>query len=300
MSKITEELKNQIFQLYTNDKLSAEKIGSIVNMSRGKIYWILKGMNTSFRPVKKINLIDIEKHANTRELDYFIGILATDGCVTGGVVALEFAQQDAEILIHWNDFLGNKCNITTHTKKSTGSVYYKIAFMNRDICKYLGNYGIVPRKSLILKLSYINWDILRGAFEGDGSLIYDHRHRVSAKFRIASGSVAFLTQIKEFLESEGIKATIYAEKNSNTSILNVGIASDIYKIYCNIYKNATYFLMRKYLKFGPLVKKFSSNHSVNSGDEVGASNPEPSFNRNIIEGAETRNGEPKQITNLHG
>lgn len=58
-----------------------------------------------------------------------------------------------------------------------------------------------------------------------------------------------------------------------------------------MYKNASYYLKRKYEKFGSLVEKFTSEHSVNSGKEGCASNPEPSLS--LEEGAETRHGEPK-------
>ena len=67
----------------------------------------------------------------------------------------------------------------------------------------------------------------------------------------------------------------------------------IKKYYNNLYKNAIYFLTRKYEKFGSLSEKSGSVHSVNSGKENCNSNPEPSFNSGVIEGAETRHGEPK-------
>jgi hypothetical protein len=58
-----------------------------------------------------------------------------------------------------------------------------------------------------------------------------------------------------------------------------------------MYKNASYYLIRKYEKFGSLVKKFTSDRSVNSGKGGCAHNPEPSHDINIMEGAETRHGE---------
>ena len=65
-----------------------------------------------------------------------------------------------------------------------------------------------------------------------------------------------------------------------------------------MYKNASYFLKRKYDKFGPLVEKFTRQNSVNSGNEETTSNPEPSFSGNIIEGAETRNGTSNQTSSV--
>jgi len=53
---------------------------------------------------------------------------------------------------------------------------------------------------------------------------------------------------------------------------------DIYKFQNLIYKDASYFLKRKYEKFGPLVEKFTKLVTVNSGKEIATSNPEPSLN----------------------
>lgn len=293
MAKITEELKKEFIRLYEEEKMSTTQIGKLYQIDRSTVFYHLKKSEVNTRPVRKINLEDIKNKENTPDFDYFIGILATDGCVSNNTISLEFSEDNSEILTHWNTFLENKCNVNTHLNKKTGITYYKISFMNKEICNYLEKFGITPRKSLNITISYINWDVLRGIFDGDGSLSYDLRHGLSAKFRIASGSIDFLNQIKEFLETFDIKVCIYSDKDSNTSSLIVGILEDIYKIYDNMYKNATYFLNRKYVKFGPLVEKFISKHSVNSGDEEGTSNPEPSFDINIIEGAETRNGEPK-------
>lgn len=65
---------------------------------------------------------------------------------------------------------------------------------------------------------------------------------------------------------------------------------DIYKIYCNLYKESSFFLSRKKDKFCPLLKKFNKCNSVNSVKEMDNYKTEPSLNE---EGAETRNGTPK-------
>lgn len=66
--------------------------------------------------------------------------------------------------------------------------------------------------------------------------------------------------------------------------------SDLIEIYKHLYDNAHYFLNRKRNNFGPILKKFNVSNSVNS---VNGEHPktEPSLNE---EGAETRNGEPKE------
>ena len=70
------------------------------------------------------------------------------------------------------------------------------------------------------------------------------------------------------------------EENGMTSYLrestrNINLTYDLYvyntndviKIYNNLYLNAHYFLKRKEMKFGPLLRKLNMESLVNSGNE---------------------------------
>ena len=290
MVKFSNEQLEKMKNLYVIDNLSTTEIGKIFNVSRSVIIYNLNKLGVKMRPRgRKVNLEDITNKIDSPEFDYFLGILATDGCICNNIISLEFSEENKEILYYWKEFLGNTVAINIHTN-AKGIDYYKIAFQNSDIAKLLESYGIVPRKSYTLKLKYINWNVLRGIFDGDGSLSLDTRHGLSGKFRIASGSEEFLLQIKDFLFSNNIKSTIYKDSSCNCMNLTVGIISDIVTIYNNIYKDSSYFLKRKYDKFGPLLEKFNKYDSVNSVNERENSKTEPSPD---WEGAETRNGEPK-------
>lgn len=58
----------------------------------------------------------------------------------------------------------------------------------------------------------------------------------------------------------------------------------------NLYSNAYYFLKRKEMKFGPLLRKLNMESFVNSGKE--SATPIPS-QATIVEGVETLNEVPK-------
>lgn len=193
----------------------------------------------------------------------------------------------------YNTFLNGVCNINSRYCKKRQNTYYNIKYKNEDIVKFLAGFGIVPRKSNILKLKYINWNVLRGIFDGDGSIIQDPRCNCSFKFKITSGSVDFIDQLKEFYRVNGIHFYIeecLGKKDSYWYNIIVGRSEDIYKIYYNMYKDSSFCLQRKKDKFGPLVEKFTKCISVNSVNERENSKTEPSFDE---EGAETRNREPK-------
>lgn len=143
------------------------------------------------RPTRRVNLEDLISKENTPEFDYFLGILATDGCICNKIISLEFSEENKEILDYWNEFLGGNCRINLHKNKKSGKISYKISFMNKEICEYLKNFGITERKSFSLKLKYINWNVLLGVFDGDGSLTLDSRHGKSWRFKIATASLDF-------------------------------------------------------------------------------------------------------------
>lgn len=270
--------------------------------------------NYQIRSLLKKNNIELRRHANHRkpstksrstvkldywkskegtpEFDYFIGILASDGCIVNTCVALEL--KDLEILTNYNSFLGNVCNINSRTSKVNGNTYYNIKYKNKEIVEYLSHYGIVPRKSNILELPYINWNILLGIFDGDGCISKEHKGLYDYKFIITSGSIKLITQVQKFLDSYDIHSTIQENKSNSGHWYNLIVCrgADIFKIYCNLYKESSFFLTRKKEKFCPLLEKFSNCNSVNSVKGMDNHKTEPSLSNK--EGAETRNGEPKE------
>lgn len=198
-----------------------------------------------------------------------------------------------EILTNYNTFLGNVCNINSRVSKINGNTYYNIKYKNKEIVEYLSQYGIVPRKSNTLELPYINWNILLGIFDGDGCISKETKGLYGYKFIITSGSIKFITQVQEFLNGYNIHSSITENKSNSGHWYNLIICkgADIYKLYCNLYKESSFFLSRKKEKFCPLLEKFSNSDSVNSvkGRDNHKTEPSPTG-----EGAETRNGEPKE------
>lgn len=246
--------------------------------------------NRIYKSKAVVKLSTWESKIGTSEFDYFIGVLATDGCIINTCIALEV--KDLELINNYHTFLNKSCNINSRVSKVNGNTYYNIKYKNKEIVEFLSNYGIIPKKSNILELPYINWNILLGIFDGDGSIVIDKRYDCCFKFSITSGSIKFINQIKDFLESEGILSSIYEYNTDSGHWYNIIVCKgeDIYKIYNNLYKDSSFFLTRKKEKFCPLLKKFNNSNSVNSVKEMENSKTEPSP---IREGAETRNGEPK-------
>lgn len=286
--KFTDEQELEMVRLYNEEKLSMQKIADKYTTYATSVKRILDRRSVKTRTLKEANgvvqLEDIKSKEGSRDFNYFLGLLATDGCVTGDRVVLDFSESNKELLDYWNEFLSNKCNITKSIHKIYKVTQYRIAFRNQEICDYLGSFGIVPRKTYGLTLKYIDWDVLRGIIDGDGCVL-SRNNDTTVSIGITSGSKQFLEQISKFYLDNGIKSYLKeSNRNLNTTYyLYVHKTEDIIKIYKNLYKNAHFYLKRKKLKFGPVLKKLSIDQLVNSGKEMCNSNPEPSLNKDGVE-----------------
>lgn len=290
VNKFPDETEKEIVRLYIQENKNTNEIASIFKTYNTSIRRVLLRNNVEVRAygvaTRKIKLEDIKSKEGTSDFDYFIGLLATDGCLTGHSIVLDFSEENKELLDYWNEFLGNKCNITTSIHKVYKVTQYRIAFKNPEIIEYLGQFGLKERKTFDLELSCINWDVLRGIIDGDGCIL-SKNNNTTLSICITSGCEKFLKQIQAFYLEYGIKSYLMpSSRNKNiTYDLFVYKSVDVLKIYNNLYQNAHFFLKRKELKFGPLLEKFNRPHLVNSRKEMSNSNLEPSLNNE--EGVET-------------
>lgn len=293
--KYSEEQEKEIIKLYVEENRNTNEIAKIFGTYNTTIRRILLRNNVEIRSYgvarRKVSLEDIKSKEGTPDFDYFIGLLATDGCITGNKIILDFSEANKELLDYWNEFLGNKCNINCSIHKVFKVPQYRIAFSNPEIKNFLKDYGIVPNKTFSLQLPYINWNVLRGIIDGDGCILNRNNGKTLAVV-ITSGCKEFLEQIQNFYNSHGICSHLKeSSRNLNpTYDLSVYKSEDVLKIYENIYSNAHYFLKRKEMKFGPLLKKFDKCNLVNSGKEMATPIPSQASNE---EGVETLYEIPK-------
>lgn len=277
VEKFSKEKENEIIKMYVNENKTQKEIANYFGTYNTSIRRVLLRNNITIRSNSEllsfVKLENLKNKEGTESFDYFLGILATDGCITDDRIVLDFSEENKEILNYWNDFLGNKCNITMSIHKVYKTPQYRIAFRSSDISEYLKTFGIIPRKTSILCLKYINWSVLRGIIDGDGCIVLDKRQN-TIRVNITSGSEVFLEQIQSFLLENKIISYIHPTQNHFN--LSVNVQEFVYKMWLNLYKNATYFLRRKYEKYGPVVKKFSTCNTVNSEEENSNSNSEPS------------------------
>lgn len=294
-NKFSEDKEKEIIRLYIEERKNTNEIAKLYNTYNTSIRRVLERNNVEIRSygVSKrfVDISDIKPKEGTRDFDYFLGLLATDGCITDNRVVLDFSEENKELLYYWNEFLNNKCNITVSTHKVYKIPQYRIAFRNQEICDYLATFGITQNKTFNLRLKYINWDVLRGIIDGDGC-VSESNNGSTIRIGITSGCRQFLEQVQRFYEDNNI--TSYLKESSRninpTYDLYVYNTKDVIKIYNNLYLNANYFLKRKEEKFGPLLRKLNKSNLVNSGKENATPIPSQALNK---EGVETLNEVPK-------
>lgn len=223
--------------------------------------------------VRKNQQIKYNPFENLEDKDtmYWLGILATDGCLSENSKICIFQKEESRDLIEkFQKFLNYNVKIQKVVEKKDITKYkksfytrYGISFRNKEVHNYLSNIGITPKKSFTLTINCpITWDFLRGVIDGDGTMEFysDHRKRV----RICSASKEFLLQISEFLNQNNIYHNIYTSKSQNKSkihSLNINGDENLIKLLRFLYKDADTYLERKYLNAAQirnnLIEKYS-------------------------------------------
>lgn len=297
------ENDSQIIELY-NLGYSCRHIGLKLNISPSVVRYRLLKNKIGLRQVNgikhsirnpTITLDYFESLINTKKdnFDYFLGVLATDGNISKNQIRITgIADNNVEFLQHWCNFLDNKVSIKRYKKSKSEVFYNSVVFKNQDIADLLSTkYGIISNKTFTLSLPYLNWNVIRGIFDGDGSLS-KYTQSSSFKFSIVTASITFANQLYDFFKTNNLNVHLYTDNRGKNTLYRVVIItlSDLYYIFNHLYKDSSYFLKRKYDKFCPIVEKFTNSRSVNSVKEMENYKTEPSLKQ---EGAETRNGVPK-------
>lgn len=262
--KFSKEKENQIVEMYLSG-LDQVKIAKHFNT-----------YNTSIRRVLQRKDIIILSHSErTRailptffnnyddpNIQYWLGVLASDGCITNG--KLIFESKDREWVESFRDFLNPNINVNI-TQPKKGHTLYRVSCGVKGLEEELSRYGIVPDKSLKLEWKMpLTKDFVRGVFDGDGCV------SISSKIKyplisICGASKIFIEQIHIYLKENNIHSTINSDsKNRNNTLYTLYIHSLDHKkrLYHLFYDDAKYFLERKKERFSSILDKFYEKKTI--------------------------------------
>ncbi len=192
---------------------------------------------------------------------WVLGWLATDGYVTkDGSFGLRVNKRDSDVTFKIKQLLGyggpiySQKTILKKTNKEYNLVHLKIK--SKKIVNKLISFGIIPNKSTTLKFpnaikrankEAIMKSFIRGAFEGDGSILFTKKPK-SLLFQIV-GTKEFLTEIQNYLiKYLKLNRTILTKNKllSNHFALRYRGNIQALKIFNWLYSDLGYYLKRKY------------------------------------------------------
>lgn len=132
---------------------------------------------------------------------------------------------------------------------------YHATLISKDLQKWFSDtYNIEGDKRYSLNPTIdINWDILRGHFDGKGNA-----HR-SGGWTITSSSKVWIDKVHDFLSENNIYLSINEYKNCYK--LNVWRKEESYKLIPKLYNTNTFYLKYKFDRLEP----YMSNHTVQIG-----------------------------------
>lgn len=303
MSKITEE-QIVLFKKYYLENKSLREIGRLCGCESQTVKrYLLKCPDISLksgydctRKVTKNPFLDL----NNQETLYWLGWLASDGCVTGNSINLELAEDSMDVLENYKNFLGERTNVEGpfHTKDK-GQNSYCVRFQNKEIANYLDSIGITRNKSKTIEIKFnVNWDFIRGVFEGDGTVYRIRPKNVgfeALQCNIVSASELFINQLYTFIKNEGIKCSINNELRNNVLYKRLWISyTDSYKFFKLMYYSEEIpILSRKYNKFNGFFTESNNNYQLYTLERISKikyTNKMSALGIKILENTDDRTG----------
>ena len=223
----------------------------------------------------KINRLGLKKEKYTYNRDYFetidsgdkaywLGFIHADGSVSineklnSCELSIKLQGKDIEHLKKFNKCIDGNNKIDIFNRQCNFNDKYfdgcQIRLYSEKMVHDLAKYGIVPNKSLIIGFPDIPNqfipDFIRGVFDGDGCICKSSaklKDKAYVKCDFTSGSMLFLTELRQVLFGYGIKSYIY---NNHDDIykLVIGGMQNCDNFLHLIYDDANIYLDRKYSK----------------------------------------------------
>lgn len=245
-NKVTKE---QLYELYVTEGKSTASIGKELGVSTNSVVRMLDKYKIPRRnKIESIRLyrsqtlsfnIDFFKN-DSPEKFYVIGLLASDGCVSGNFVKL--TSKDRELVEYLKIIIECTNDVREEPKMVNGraQTYYHLYFSSPELVEILHHYGITERKSLTFSHKNIPkkylCDFVRGIFDGDGSLSIYRRKDNGAraqKFSIVSASEEFVKDLYSILTNEvGVSVNKITKDKRGKGIysISVGKREDIIRL----------------------------------------------------------------------
>jgi transposase len=242
----------EVIELYQQG-LPASQISGRFNINDQTVYNILERHSVCRRsPSEAAITYPRNEHAfdaiDSEEAAYWLGFIAADGNVSNGRLRLGLSTKDADHLRKLAVWISPDRPIYTGTN-NLGRPVSTLEIGSHHLAETLGKYGIVPRKTYVLKHlpevpAPFMRHLIRGYVDADGYLSL--RPKYGATFGVVSFNGEIVEEIQNWLVQELAV--------SRTSIIHSGVAwhyrqygmLQVSKIASHLYSDAEIYLDRKY------------------------------------------------------
>lgn len=271
MINITEEEWKRIYYVeYVEQRLSIPKLAEKYHLGSTTIHRNFKKYGLKCRShSEKSRKYQCDYHyfdiVDCEEKAYFLGLIYSDGYITGNCFGISLKQDDVDIIEKLKKCLNSTHPIRTYTNKGYGgyenpTVYNRLIIRSEVLVKSLINQGVKYNKSGFLLPPTLPHDLIRhfirGFMDGDGS-IYTSCRSVTVSF---TGTLDMLNYIGNYMVEEGIikRFSLYPERNSDV-VMSLKIGGNIQSrnLLHHIYDNSTVYMNRKHNIFLNLIEKSS-------------------------------------------
>lgn len=188
---------------------------------------------------------------------YILGFIYADGTVSKkNILQITISLKDVEII----DFIIKEIEFTGKYRIITRkqNQYVRLTINSKKIVSDLNSLGVIINKTYESKTLPITpqkyyQDMIRGIFDGDGSIYSNKRNNRSREFTISfSSNENVLNEIKNYFEENHIsccKIRFRHKDSVYSGILEIRGAMNIEKIHNLLYKCNSFYLKRKYDRF---------------------------------------------------
>lgn len=232
-------LSEDLRTLYIEGPLTTTEIGTRLGCSANTVARWLRTLGVPIRPrgprVSSDRLArwksPTEPASWSPEIAYAVGLIATDGNLSGDGRHLCVTSKDVDLLETLRQCLGLRPSVAPHSSGFGGRCYH-VQWGDRGFYDWLTHVGLKPAKSLTLgPLSVPDAcvpDFLRGCIDGDGSVvIYTDRYHARKNERyvyqrlvvsLVSASGPFLEWIRDtILRLRGFRGSFSVQRSQGRS-----------------------------------------------------------------------------------
>lgn len=276
--KLSEKEIDYIIQNYNN--YSATKIAEYLNITKEAVsgVWFrnnLRGKDTRIYPLLNESYFEV---IDTQDKAYFLGFIGADGCLYDSQEKHKNKQKILRISIRYEDIkileLFKKVLQTDKKIIWSKDIYVNLEISSNKIFDDIEKLGLSPRKTWKNTIANIPKKfmpaLIRGYFDGDGSIGLSKNDSYSDVGIIISGYHENLKKIQDFLLEKNIFSVFTIDKRTYTK----GTTGEFGNLYLSnrtskyaflklIYENCEdYYMDRKYEKAMGFINYIENSNEI--------------------------------------